>query len=87
MPGQDARKTSKRGAKAERKPSRSAAVAKLAPARAAPGRIGELEAEIERLRTELAAARQRVSELEATRDEVLDRIAWVIDSLHNLIED
>lgn len=87
MPGQDARKTSKRAAKGERKPSRSAAVTKLEPARKAPGRIGELEAEIERLRTELAAARQRIGELEATRDEVLDRIAWVIDSLHNLIED
>ena len=45
--------------------------------------VAELQQQRDRLETELAAARARIVELEAARDQALDRIAWVIDSLHN----
>lgn len=37
-----------------------------------------------RLKAELAAARRRIAELETRQNEVINRIDWVIDSLHNL---
>ena len=46
----------------------------------------DLTAECVRLRAELEAAKARIAELETARNEVLDRIAWAIDSLHNLTE-
>lgn len=45
--------------------------------------ITDLQQQRDRLETELATARVRIVELEAARDQALDRIAWVIDSLHN----
>lgn len=39
---------------------------------------------ITRLEAELAAARGRISELEQKHADVINRIDWVIDSLHNL---
>lgn len=41
--------------------------------------IADLEARLE-------AANARIAELERARDQVLDRIAWVVDSLHNVLE-
>jgi predicted nucleic acid-binding Zn-ribbon protein len=55
-------------------------------------RLATLEAEVARLRREngetaaaLAGAQARVRELEAARDEALDRIDWAVDSIHNLL--
>lgn len=39
-----------------------------------------------RLRDELAAARERIADLELKQTEITNRIAWVIDSLHNLAD-
>ncbi len=37
-----------------------------------------------RLEAELAAARAKIAELEQKHEEIVNRIDWVIDSLHNL---
>lgn len=54
--------------------------------RAAPkaGASAELATENARLEAELAAARTRIAELEQKHEEIVNRIDWVIDSLHNL---
>ena len=44
----------------------------------------QLEAENARLLSELAAARSRIFELEQQHAEIINRIDWAIDSLHNL---
>ena len=36
------------------------------------------------LKAELAAARARIAELEQKQADIINRIDWVIDSLHNL---
>ena len=51
-----------------------------------PAAEGDLAAENSRLRDELAAARLRIADLEKRATEVINRIDWVIDSLHNLDE-
>jgi outer membrane murein-binding lipoprotein Lpp len=50
-------------------------------------RIRELEAERDRLSAELEAARAALAEADRARKQVLDRIDWVIDSLHNLVDE
>lgn len=47
-------------------------------------RIRILEAERDRLAAELEAAKARITALEEAREQVLNRIDWVIDSLHSL---
>lgn len=42
--------------------------------------------EVVRLRAELAAARKRIDELEKMREDLINRIEWALDSLHNLLE-
>ena len=49
--------------------------------------IRTLEAERDRLLAELTAAKKRIAALEVARDQVLNRIDWVIDSLHSLTDD
>jgi hypothetical protein len=49
--------------------------------------IKRLEAENARLVKDLQTAEARVAELERQRDSALDRIEWVIDSLHTLREE
>jgi hypothetical protein len=39
-----------------------------------------------RLKAELAEARERIADLELKQAEMINRIDWVIDSLHNLPE-
>lgn len=46
----------------------------------------ELANENQQLRAELAAARERIADLESKQTDITNRIAWVIDSLHNLDE-
>ena len=43
-------------------------------------------AEVAGLKGELAAARARIAELEQKQADTINRIDWVIDSLHNLTE-
>lgn len=49
-------------------------------------RIKSLERECERLKTQLAEANERIAALEQRRAEAVNRIDWVIDSLHNVLE-
>lgn len=52
-------------------------------------KAGALSPEVEEnalLKAELAAARARIAELEQKHTEIINRIDWVIDSLHNLPE-
>ncbi|MBS0232946.1 MAG: hypothetical protein JSR99_05620 [Proteobacteria bacterium] len=44
----------------------------------------ELRTENARLRSELATAQQRIAELEQRTADALNRIDWVLDSLHSL---
>lgn len=46
-----------------------------------------LKSERDDLKTELTAAKQRISELEAINEDAVNRIDWVLDSLHSLVEE
>ena len=52
-----------------------------------PAVDAQLRAENGRLRTDLAAAQQRIVELEQRAADALNRIDWAIDSLHNIKDD
>jgi uncharacterized small protein (DUF1192 family) len=49
-------------------------------------RIKALETERDRLKAELAEAEARIGRLEESRTEAVNRIDWVLDSLHNVLE-
>jgi len=49
-------------------------------------RIKTLERERDRLKVQLAEAKERIARLEESRAEAVNRIDWVIDSLHNVLE-
>ena len=51
---------------------------------AVQGSMSQVAAENARLHLELAAARSRILELEQKQAEIVNRIDWAIDSLHNL---
>lgn len=46
----------------------------------------DLERKCERLEAELAAAHERIAELEQLNTDAINRIDWVIDSLQTLLE-
>ena len=48
--------------------------------------LEQLERERDQLRVQLAAAEARIKLLENERLDVLNRIDWVIDSIHNVLE-
>ncbi len=50
-------------------------------------KVKQLQAERDQLKSDLKVAKARIGELEAQQTEAVNRIDWVIDSLHNLIED
>lgn len=50
-------------------------------------RIRSLEAELAKVRGELGAALARNKALEDNQEQVRNRIDWVIDSLHNLMDE
>jgi chromosome segregation ATPase len=49
-------------------------------------RIKSLERECERLKAQLAEANERIAALDQRRAEAVTRIDWVLDSLHNVLE-
>lgn len=51
------------------------------------GSARDLEAECASLRRELTAAKAEIAQLQKRQELVVNRIDWVIDSLHNLMED
>ena len=66
---------------------RSTAKAKHSDAAKAPAKAGaggSLGDENARLKAELAQAKERIADLELKQAEIINRIDWVIDSLHNL---
>ena len=65
----------------------SAKPATVKPAAPLPSLVETLQTEVTRLTRELEAATARIATLEQARDQVLNRIDWVIDSLHSLSED
>jgi chromosome segregation ATPase len=75
----------KRAAVSRRTDADDAAPAPGAPDRYAQ-RVKALERERDRLKTQLAEAEARITRLEESRAEAVNRIDWVIDSLHNVLE-
>jgi predicted nucleic acid-binding Zn-ribbon protein len=49
-------------------------------------RLSTLERERDALQADLQRAEARVRDLEKTQAEVRDRIAWALDSLHNILD-
>jgi len=54
--------------------------------RTAQQRLTALERERDALRAELARAEERLGLLEKNQADVRDRIAWALDSLHNILQ-
>jgi chromosome segregation ATPase len=50
-------------------------------------RVIRLESERDRLQAQLEKAEKRIRELEESREQVVNRIDWVIDSLRSLVEE
>jgi hypothetical protein len=59
----------------------------LSTAADAQARILALESERQKLAADLSAARNRIEDLERRQAEIADRIAWALDSLHDLLSD
>jgi chromosome segregation ATPase len=64
-----------------KRPAAQKPVAAMTKAHAA-----RLQAENARLAEQIATAEARIAMLERQRDEALNRIEWVIDSIHSLAE-
>lgn len=74
-------KTAKRPVKRPSRTTKAPSEAKLKLER-----IKSLEKERDVLKVQLEVAGERITSLEQGRDDVVNRIDWVIDSLHNAIE-
>lgn len=72
--------------RAKSKPPRNVEAGRGRAAGPVADAVTRLEQERDELKAELEAARRRIAELETARAQVLDRIDWAIDSLHNVIE-
>jgi hypothetical protein len=72
---------------AARPPKQSADTGRPLDASSLLARVIRLESERDRLQADLAAATSRIQALEESREQVVNRIDWVIDSLRNLIDD
>jgi hypothetical protein len=70
-----------------RQPKQAAENARSLDASSLLARVIRLESERDRLQAELATATSRIQALEESREQVVNRIDWVIDSLRNLIDD
>jgi hypothetical protein len=70
-----------------RRPKQAAEKTQPLDASSLLARVIRLESERDRLQAELATATSRIQALEESREQVVNRIDWVIDSLRNLIDD
>lgn len=84
-PRAKAKKASSPAASEARQGARAAPAKVKAPAAAAP--TAALEAEVRTLRQQLVEAKTEIARLEKRQELVVNRIDWVIDSLHNLLDD
>jgi hypothetical protein len=83
-----ARNIQKAGARKAAKPSpRTRRTAGRRGAADSGSPIMLLERERDALKEELRQAREEIAQLKQQRDQVVNHIDWVIDSLHNLVED
>ncbi len=73
-------------ARSTSKPSGKRAAASVLDPPALMARVVKLESERDRLLAALEKAESRIRALEEGRDQVLNRIDWVIDSLRSLID-
>lgn len=64
----------------------AAAKSAKSPTKSPVDAIEKLELERNELLTRLAAAEARIERLESQRLDVLNRIDWAIDSIHNVLE-
>lgn len=71
---------------ATRAGSRTTRAKSTAGSKKAAGSVEQLVRERNELRTRLDAAEAHIKLLESQRLEVLNRIDWVIDSIHNVLE-
>lgn len=70
----------------EKPPSKRSAAARKPATKTVKSHSPGLSAENAALKKRLAAAEARIALLERQRDEALNRIAWVIDSINTLAE-
>lgn len=66
--------------------AKGAAAVPAAPADRLETKIKALEQERDSLKAELEAAKLRLTALDQSRKQAADRIEWIIDSLHGLID-
>ena len=76
----------KRGRTAAARTTGRGARAQAAATKSPADAVEQLELERNELRTRLAAAEARIELLESQRLDVLNRIDWAIDSIHNVLE-
>lgn len=84
-PRAKSKKTGSPAASEVRQTARTASTKAKAPV-AAP-QAAELEVELRALRQQLVEAKAEIARLEKRQELVVNRIDWVIDSLHNLLDD
>lgn len=68
-------------------PAPAPATAASKKAKGTPESPRSLQQRIDELERELAEARARIGELQNRQTEIADRIAWALDSLHELMEE
>lgn len=69
-------------------PRKAAAKSELSGAvKRLEAKIKSLQVERDKLNSELKSAHLRIAELEAAHKDAVNRIDWVIDSLHNIVEE
>lgn len=76
----------KKGRTAARAGSRVSRATSASDSKSPADIVEQLERERNELQSRLAAAETRIKLLESQRVEVLNRIDWVIDSIHNVLE-
>jgi hypothetical protein len=86
-PKKQAKAVTKAPAKGTPPAGRTALAAKPPAAEAPAAAVKRLEMQNTQLSKALKDAEARIAELERQRDSALDRIEWVIDSLHSLREE
>lgn len=80
------KRPAKRQSRAAKAPSKASSKASSGAKPKFEARIRSLEKERDRLKAQLEVAGARITGLEQGRDEVVNRIDWVIDSLQHMSE-